>query len=271
MKIICGIYIIISPSGKVYIGESKDIYYRWSKYLKLLDCKNQTRLYNSFIFYGVENHIFQVVQECSFEDLKKYERYWQDYYDVIGKKGLNCRLTKTIEKKEVFSEETKQKIREKAIGRKCSEENKLKMSKRLKGNNWNLGKKLSEKHKKRISEGGRGRKHSKEHLEKFKLSRTGKSTKLKGTKFTKEHSEKISKSLKGKKKSKEHIKKITLKLIKFSVLQYDLEDNFIKEYESGAEAARQINYFPQPIRDCCNKKKGCYSAKGFKWKYKEKL
>jgi hypothetical protein len=43
-----GIYKITSPSAKIYIGSSKNIYFRFLRY-KALSNKTQTKLYNSFI------------------------------------------------------------------------------------------------------------------------------------------------------------------------------------------------------------------------------
>lgn len=88
----CGIYKITSADGKVYIGESKDIYKRWSRYRGLY-CKSQKKLHSSFKEHKVENHTFEIIEECPFEDLKCRERYWQDFYDVTGENGLNCVLT----------------------------------------------------------------------------------------------------------------------------------------------------------------------------------
>jgi len=42
-----GIYKIISPTNKIYIGQSTNIENRWIKY-KCLDCKVQIKLYRSF-------------------------------------------------------------------------------------------------------------------------------------------------------------------------------------------------------------------------------
>lgn len=51
-----------------------------------------------------------------------------------------------------------------------------------------------------------------------------------------------------------------------AVLQYDLNDNFIQEYSSASEAARQLNLHSQNISGVCRGiKKSCG---GFKWKYK---
>jgi len=103
------IYKITSPSGKVYVGQSTNIKTRWESYKKMR-CEAQTKLYKSFLKYTVENHIFEIIEECAFEELNIRERYWQDFYEVIDrKKGLNLLLTKTEEKPKVVSEETKQK------------------------------------------------------------------------------------------------------------------------------------------------------------------
>ena len=48
-----GIYKIISPSGKIYIGQSRNIDKRFQQY-KRLNCAKQPRLYNSFIKYGID-------------------------------------------------------------------------------------------------------------------------------------------------------------------------------------------------------------------------
>ena len=100
-----GIYKIISPSNKIYIGETINFQQRFKKYLNL-SCKGQQKLYNSFIKYGVENHIFEVIEICEIENLMSRERYWQDYYDVLSDKGMNLKLTSSFDKKQQFSKET---------------------------------------------------------------------------------------------------------------------------------------------------------------------
>ena len=116
-KKICGIYKITSPSGRVNIGQSVDVERRWKEY-KRLSCKGQPRLYNSFIAYGVEEHTFKIVEECCIESLNEKERYWQDEYDVLSKDGLNCKLTKTLDKSGVSSQETNERVRLSNIGNK---------------------------------------------------------------------------------------------------------------------------------------------------------
>ena len=52
-----------------------------------------------------------------------------------------------------------------------------------------------------------------------------------------------------------------------SVLQFDLNDNFIKEYPSAMQVERENGFGHQNISKCC---KGKYkTAYGYNWKYKE--
>lgn len=62
--------------------------------------------------YGAENHQFDIIEYCTEEELNCSERFWQDEFDVLGDKGLNCILQKCGEKRQVLSEETKKKIGE---------------------------------------------------------------------------------------------------------------------------------------------------------------
>lgn len=111
---ICGIYKITSPSGKVYIGESGDIYTkRYLKYRRVAkEISNQPRLYASLLKYGWEMHTFEIIEECEFDELLCRERYWQDFYDVLNQdKGLNCVKTHCDGKKYEWSDESKDKVR----------------------------------------------------------------------------------------------------------------------------------------------------------------
>lgn len=111
MNKICGIYKITSPSGRIYIGQSININFRWKQYKKLQACNKQILLFRSFKKYGVDNHIFEIIEECPNNLLNKKERFWQDYYDVLNSvKGLNCKLTSTEDKRGEHSQITKDKI-----------------------------------------------------------------------------------------------------------------------------------------------------------------
>ena len=103
-----GIYKITSPSSRIYIGQSKALRKRRRQYSTLVNCKNQTRLYASLVKYGFSQHIFEVIEECKEDQLNIRERYWQDFYDVLGPKGLNCKLTEAGELKTVYSQQTRE-------------------------------------------------------------------------------------------------------------------------------------------------------------------
>ena len=111
-----GIYKITSPNNRVYIGQSINIENRW-KYYYSLNCKKQIRLHRSFLKYGIENHIFEVIEECDVNELNERERYWQEFYNVLNE-GLNCTLIETSEKLKIHSDETKLKISLSKIGKK---------------------------------------------------------------------------------------------------------------------------------------------------------
>lgn len=101
---ISGIYKITSPSGKVYIGQSIDLFRRLKSYFEPSSSKNQTILKHSFDKYGRESHTFSIIEECEIDLLNERERYWQEQYID---KLLNCKLTETSDKTGVCSEQTK--------------------------------------------------------------------------------------------------------------------------------------------------------------------
>ena len=68
-----GIYKITSPTNKVYIGSSNNIFNRWCSY-KNLKCLTQTKLYRSFLKHGVDNHVFEI--NGPFDNIYVYYR-WQ--------------------------------------------------------------------------------------------------------------------------------------------------------------------------------------------------
>lgn len=103
---VSGIYKITSPSGKIYIGQSANMDRRLREY-KYRNNKTQRRLSNSIKKYGWKNHIFEIIEECSEEDLNCRERYWQDFYDVLGENGLNCVLQECGGERFIISEETR--------------------------------------------------------------------------------------------------------------------------------------------------------------------
>ena len=259
-----GIYKITSPTDKIYIGQSVDIDKRWYVYT-LLQCKSQPKLYNSFLKHGVKKHIFEVVEECSIEELNKLERKWQEVYNVVGVKGLNCVLAESDTVKKKLGEEVKQKISKANKGKIRSELVKSLMSVRRKGtqtglNHWAFGKKkseeavqnmraaitgrkLSEEHKKKISIGGKGKVMSELSKLKGSLKKRGELNPMYQKKHTGDTRKKMSETRLGRSHSKEHSKAIKEGTIgvpkKNSRWVLNLETGIF--YESIANAARYNN------------------------------
>jgi group I intron endonuclease len=252
-----GIYQIVNPKGKIYIGQSINIELRLHNYKNLIGCKNQIKLYNSLRKYGIENHSFNIIEECNLEKLNERERYWQDYFNVL-KQGLNLKLTGFEDKKTSISSETKNKIK---LGLKTyftqlskDDKNKIygKSSLKRKGMIGNRKKcKLSDEHRKKIKESLKGRKVSNLTKQKIKQSMVGRSITW---------GDKISKKLKGKPnlKNKGNGNK--------SVIQFDKKNNQIKEWNSISEASKETKISFNAISN--NLVGRTKSSGGFVWKYK---
>lgn len=163
-KVIC-IYKITNPKGRVYIGQARCLKSRWTAYSRLYQSVvSQYRLSNSLLKYGVDAHVFEVVEECSFEELDERERHWQEFYEVIGKNGMNCSYVGTFTKNPEFCEDSKIRRRFSHLGKKMKQESIEKRSAKIRGQkrseetrlkmrNAQLGKKNSEAHRKATSEG----------------------------------------------------------------------------------------------------------------------
>jgi group I intron endonuclease len=141
-----GIYIIISPTDKFYIGQTIDFVRRLMQYQRL-HCKEQRHLYNSFVKYGVENHHFIFFYETTVDKLNHCERFCQDMFSWLGKKLMNLKFTGTEDKSGYYSEEMKEKISEAKKGKYTGEKNPF------------FGKTHSEETKLKMSEANKGEKH----------------------------------------------------------------------------------------------------------------
>ena len=60
-----------------------------------------------------------------------------------------------------------------------------------------------------------------------------------------------------------------IRVLSKPVYQFDLQDNFIKEWSSAMEIERKLNISNVSINACCNEK--IKTSHGFIWKFKEKL
>ena len=89
-----GIYKITNTiNNKCYIGLSRDIEYRWKEHKQQAiynkRCKNKP-LYNAFKKYGINNFIFEVLEECEENELSLREIFYINKYKSNNKKyGYN--------------------------------------------------------------------------------------------------------------------------------------------------------------------------------------
>ena len=201
MKII-GIYKITSPSGKVYIGQSRDVIYRLSLY-KRYKCKAQTKLYHSLLKYGANAHTFEVILECNASDLDRLEQHYIKHFDSV-RLGLNLRSGGAH-----GTHSDASRVKMSIAQQRNSADISARISKRNIGNQYAKGRKLSKEEIEllKVSKVGKplgmsGKKHSPESIEKMRAVKAGKTP-------TKETGRKISAKLKGRKMSLEWRAKIS--------------------------------------------------------------
>lgn len=138
---ISGIYMIKSPTGSVYIGQSINIKRRFIKY-KTGDCRYQTALFRSFSKHGIDSHMFSIlksVEENRFNTLTKLEQHYINLYRNRGFKMLNIKEAGSVGR---LSDETKKKIGDGVRGNK----------------NGNYGREFTKEHKDRLRESHLGQK-----------------------------------------------------------------------------------------------------------------
>ena len=81
-----GIYKITNlKNGKVYIGQSVNIEHRWTQHrnrpFNPLSGQYDSYFYRTIRKYGLENFSFEVIEQCSKEELDAKEKYWIAYYN----------------------------------------------------------------------------------------------------------------------------------------------------------------------------------------------
>jgi len=244
----CGIYKITNVvNQKIYIGGSRAIYNRWTGHKCTLR-KSQHRnehLQRAWSKYGEQNFKFQIILECTAEEINKEEtRLIQEHQTLNRNYGYNIDAGGDSHNQ---SEETKEKIRKSTTGRKHTKESKRKMSEIRKGisfskehcdsisraktgkGNHNYGKHFSEEHRKKISKAHLGKLASEETRLKLSEAKTGTkaseetrnkiSRALLGTIRSEETKSKISKTRKGMRRSEESNKKQSETKRKISLLK----------------------------------------------------
>lgn len=88
---ICGIYSIKNIiTDQRYIGQSIDIARRIREHRRKKEVGycHENQLHNDIEKYGIDNFIFETLEECDERDLLKKETYWINYY-CSNKNGYN--------------------------------------------------------------------------------------------------------------------------------------------------------------------------------------
>jgi len=217
---------------KKYIGQSLNIEIRGKRHLRELsnNCHWNTHLQHSFNKYGIDNFLFEIIEECTKDELNEKEMFYIKHFKSYNREfGFNLEqggnFNKTI-----------------------SEETKIKISQSMKG----VKKSLIVREKMSISQKKRSKEISKQH--------TGNSY-TKGIKRSQDFKDKISKSLIGNKR------RLGLTPINTTpVIQYDVNMNFIKEWDKFSDLKKTFGYNHSNLIKCC--KGEIKKSYGYIWRYK---
>lgn len=150
-----GIYKIYNVEcGKSYIGSAKNIKKRWLEHKNALKygIHHSIKLQRAWDKYGEKAFSFEILEIVESDaDLISTEQKWIDVYRCASEIGYNIcpKAGSSLGRK--FSEETKLKMSKKATGRVATEETRLKQSAA------SLGKAKSDQHKRNISLGQKGK------------------------------------------------------------------------------------------------------------------
>ena len=273
-NIIGYIYKITAPNGAVYVGQTINLRKRKSDY-RCLRFKKQTQLWNNCQKYNWNpSETFEVIDECLCgEDkifLNEREIYWISFYDSY-RNGINCTEGGKGQIGRVWTQEQRDRQREitKSNGSGFTEGNKI-----------TFGSKLTDEHRTKISESNKGRESwnkgketTQEVKEKIIISTSGEKNHFYGKSHSDESIEKIRNSKLGSKHSEETKEKMRKSSKRMyhphfygkSVLQYDMENNFIKKYESIKVASLETGCSKARIVDVCKGRRN--HTKKFVFKY----
>lgn len=231
MAKISGIYQIQSKMhpDRIYIGSAVGLYQRWWVHLCNLKAnkhKNK-KLQNHFNKYGEQDLQFIVLEECAKDFLIQREQY---YIDTLNPWFNICKIAGSM------------------LGFKFSDESKHIMSK------IKIGK----------PSGRKGVKFSEDHKRNIGKAKIGCIPWSKGRNFSGEHRQHLSNAHIGIKQSNESKLKKSIAL-RVPVLQYDLQNNFIRKWDGAITASIELSINQSHISSCRNG--GRKTAGGFIWRY----
>jgi group I intron endonuclease len=278
-------------NGKKYIGQSQqaDIKKRWGAYKAMKKNSIGTVLLRALKKNGIDNFKFQIICICFDEDCNQYEKDYIKKYNTMTPSGYNMQdggknPSITCRKKIVLSDEQKEKMKGRFKGEKSP----------------NFGKPMSEEQRKKISESRKKFEANKDTL--YKKRKRSEQKRRTVHKYDENHNligtfASLSEAAKTINTSyqtiltyanqailyrgyywtteeTQHVKGLipfglTLghEALKKRVNQYDLQNNFIRTFDSISSAARSVEGYNIPIAKCAKNPDATKSYKGFIWKF----
>lgn len=159
------IYKITSPTGRIYIGQSRNIEKRISSYSSS-NCNEQQKIHASLAKYGWGNHLFEIIETCNYDYINEREKFWISHYNSALTDGLNILHGGKGSCGRIWTRELRDKLRISNLGKKQSIETIKK--RRIKA----IGRKRTDETKRKMSESAKGKKHSDEVKDRIKLKRS---------------------------------------------------------------------------------------------------
>ncbi len=230
-----GIYKLIGPDGKVYIGKTINLRVRLNKHKNYkTTCGVKSYLKNAILNYGWSSFSVELLEVLEHFDKSKDNDYlllreseYIDLYDSTNKdRGYNICKVSTDRTGVPISDDTRLKLRSARLGKKMSDETKEKLRKSRLGaifseehkqklRDAKLKNPMTEEHKEKLRTINTGKKMSDETKEKLRIARLGvivsEETKEKNRRpCSEEKKEKIRRGNLGKKHSKESIEKMRI-------------------------------------------------------------
>lgn len=82
-----GIYKITEiATGKCYVGQAVDAASRWRQHIRRglgAEAPTRNKLYPAMKSIGIENFTFELIEECSRNELDTKEDFWQEYFHAL--------------------------------------------------------------------------------------------------------------------------------------------------------------------------------------------
>lgn len=213
----CGIYLITNNiNGKKYIGQSRNLVKRWNDHKDEARHNRSTLLiHNAMREYGIDNFSFDILLECPIDMLDVWESDMIRLYDTFVPNGYNIRDGK------------------KGI----SEEERLKLSERMKENNPmknpevvdKVRNKLKGVHTNRVTE--------------YQIEVTKKRMKENNPMKNPEVAKKVSMKMTGRKQDKERVIRNSKHT---NILQFSKDGKFIKKWDLVSDITKELG-----IDHCC--------------------